>query len=162
MKTRTVLCLLTLVAACAAVSGDAAPQAPTRQKPEAEPELKWAEGVVNEFFDALKSESPAVRGLLSPEFAAAWPLDGTYPPLGWYSFPPSSLSKTVAPNGGEIIYTGRVKGKEIASGNAIWLQQDADLLLRVARESGGRWSIRYLKLQERKATEANRVRETTK
>jgi hypothetical protein len=119
------------------------------EPPRAADELKWARHVVDDFFE-LVGESPAnVGGLLSPELATALhsnPRDYTVlDQIRRWGYKDWKISsQEVSPDGTEIIYRGIVKGNKALVG------PDSDFKIRVAKESKtGKWSIRYIKLQER-------------
>jgi hypothetical protein len=135
---KTTLCLFVLVAACAAVSGDEASNPPGAIAT-AQAELTWAKGVVTEFFDAsFEKGSQQVHGLLHPEFAKTF-----YQFRLWQDFREySSASITgaeIAPNQSEAVVSGVLKGKK---GNA-------EFRVRVAKDSGGVWCIRFMNTRQR-------------
>ena len=127
----------------------AAAFSPAEQKAKPADELKWARQVVADFFEATADSPAAAAGLLSPELAKSIQSNPhAYTFLDqirrWRYKEWKITSEEVAPDGTEIICRGVVKGNK----ELFW--PDADFKLRVAKESRkGKWSIRYMRIQER-------------
>jgi hypothetical protein len=136
---RTVLCLLIVGAGCTVVSWGA----DEKEKPnaKAQAELKWARGVLTDFFDGVLDQSgggPEVGGLLTPQYAKAF-----YENRIWLDFRGRYSSASIvrsefSSNHSEVIFAGVLKG----------VLGTADFQARVVKE-GGLWSIRHVKLRQR-------------
>src|SRR5262249_45266211 len=103
-----------------------------------EAELKWARKVANDFFQAINDGNEAAFGLLSPELAKAVELTELF--KLFRGTKKKVVSELVAPDGREVVITGGLKGLIVIGDK---LCKNATFTLRVAKESGGRWSIRF-------------------
>jgi hypothetical protein len=121
-------------------------------------EVKWAEGIVTDFWKAMSDGSTGMAaGLLSPELSdglrRGTDSAGEYLQLlrAWDSVSVERMSHEVAPGGGEIIFKGVNSGK-------VTYPEDykRDFTLRVAKENGGRWSIRFIAIEWRDVTGAKK------
>jgi hypothetical protein len=151
---KTALCLLTLAAVCAAVSGDdkgrEAPKpleaSATARPATAEAELKWARGLVTEFLDGIcHNETSEVLPLMLPESAKLYSESSFFRtwPTGYSSF--SVTSAQLSPNQGEARFSGTLKGESKKTNFSLWL----------SKEPGGCWSTRYFKIRERESAASN-------
>jgi hypothetical protein len=133
-------CLAGLVVAVVLAGGDG-----PAVKTVSDDEVKWATRVAVDFFESLYRVDPSCFGLLSPELAKAYSTPHEVYNQFWAFSRPTLKTHRVSPSRGsrgEVIFSTILKG---------WRSDfpDADLLLRVAKESNGRWSIRYIRVQER-------------
>ena len=108
--------------------------------------VKWAKGVLDDFFDATFSgKCETAGGLLSPELAQTvgqrGGVDGYLWGLRLFTFDTRKVtSEEIDPDASEVVFKGELIGKE----------KKADFTARVAREGkGGKWSIRYFFVKER-------------
>lgn len=103
----------------------------------------WARGIVKDFFHSAFDRDGAGVGLLSPELAKshAWLFEGGRL-VCCNAF--HIVSEEVSPNGSEVIIKGNVKGGFVQDRYSDSFH--GTFVLRVAKESGGRWSIRYVRL----------------
>lgn len=106
-------------------------------------EVAWARGIVKDFFHSAFDRDGAGVGLMSPELAKshAWLFDGGQL-VCCNAF--HIVSEEVSPNGSEVIFKGNVKGGWV--GVRSIMEFHGTFVLRVAKESGGRWSVRYVRL----------------
>jgi hypothetical protein len=127
-------------------------------KREKEAELKWANSVAKDFWDALHDcDYDAAVGLLSPELSRAMAANtgsaSSY--LQFYMVNKTevsvrSQSEELAPDRSEVVIRGVRTSKEFM-GDA---KMTEDFTLRIAKgSSGGAWSIRFLRLKLRETTE---------
>jgi hypothetical protein len=128
-------------------------------------EVKWARGVAEDFWAACRSDHPEqAAGLMSPELARAvqthdfsLPGDKQVTP-GEYLRQRAELvgygvgaevrfdAEELAPDRSEVVFRGRVTGV------ARWVERVTNrFVMRVAKEPGGRWSVRYLLVTREKA-----------
>jgi hypothetical protein len=108
-------------------------------------ELAWARKIATDFLETIYDGDKTALGFLSPELSRALTYrDVLEPFLG--STNPKIISKQVAPNGCEVIFAGILEGSEL-SGKKVY--PDKNFTLRVAKENGGRWSIRFIRVTER-------------
>jgi hypothetical protein len=131
------------------------------------PELTWARGIADDFWEAmLNQEAEQAAGLLSRELARALI---TYQQWGGVTSefkevsPPACLTRIasqygpetsitfnaadVAPNQSEVVFRGALTGKD-RQGETV----AAEFTMRVAQEEGGgRWCIRFFLVKERKS-----------
>jgi hypothetical protein len=122
------------------------------------PEVKWARGVAEEFWEALLDRDSVddgverAGGLVSPELISAMNNRTVRDPSSLMKVAceyghDSSVrvtSEEVSPDKSEVVFNGVLSGKFIFGGEP----QTADFRLRVAKESGGRWSIRLFRIRE--------------
>jgi hypothetical protein len=120
--------------------------------------VKWAKGVLADFLDsAFAGDLITASALFSPEFVQGAKEDG---PNGlsnflakrlWGSFNTFKvISEEMDPDGGEVVLKGELLGKS----------RNADFKARVAREGvGGKWSIRYFVVKERKEPDKPKAKE---
>lgn len=120
------------------------------------PELKWARGIADDFWKALIDREPyEAAGLLSPELTQSYSAQDIHKAAGSYlaSFIEGKdgiksvliSSAEMAPDRSEAIFRGTVSGKLYDSAHP---EAKQDFTMRVAKEAGGRWSIRFLRLKE--------------
>jgi hypothetical protein len=151
---RATFCLLTLAAVCAAVSGDEKSREaskPPEAGATAEAELKWAKGVATDFFDAY-FEGRSFAGLLTShlyqEYARirqyAWTTESAFGLDGFSSA--SITSGVIDPSHSEALFSGVLEGSK----------KKAEFALRVGKEAGGRWAVRFIKVREQKAAPKER------
>lgn len=149
---RATICLLLLLATVG-YAGVNPTRQPLGEASSPDANVKWAERIIMEFFEALKNEDGASVGFLTAELARAYPnWEKNIGPFERYTFPPSQLRREVAPNGSEVIYSGRLKGRkwEVTFGDKHeeGIYSDGEFVLYIAREASGRWSIRYIRVRE--------------
>jgi hypothetical protein len=149
--------LFVLLVAC--VSGVA-----PANKPEVAPEVKWARGIADDFWRALlNGQARQAGGLLSSELANSlvtyeWSGPGekarlmSLPAHQWLtdripagpSVSVVFVSEELSPDRAEVVFRGQLGGKYQDKPVA------ADFTMRVAKESGGKWAIRFLLVTDRK------------
>ncbi len=135
----TVLWSITLLTICPLGNSSLASKDHIKKKEE--PEVQWAKNILKDFFDnGIFGANTAAFGLLSPELAKTYPtipdlfgIFGLYQSVTFdeYSF---------APDKSEIIFKGFLQPHEVLQ------RKKEPLIIRVAKESQGRWSIRYIRL----------------
>jgi len=106
-------------------------------------EQDWARGIVKDFFHSAFDHDGAGVGLFSPELAKshAWMFArGQLVCCNAFHI----VSEEVSPHGSEVIFKGNVKGGFVQDRYSVSFH--GTFALRVAKESGGRWSIRYVRL----------------
>lgn len=134
---RATLCLLLLLATVG-FAGDDAPRKPVNKEATiVQAELKWAKGVATDFFEAFFRDGyESINCFLDPSFAEAFN-SYLYAKSGLWTYSSFSFKgESLSPNNCEAILIGLLKG---AKG-------DGRFYARVAKESNGRWSIRYLRI----------------
>jgi hypothetical protein len=150
------ICVIVVALALGPIVPTAADEKP---KSHATPEAAWAGAIALDFWEALLNGDGAMAaGLLSPELtrslaqphfkksADAWLMQLT----ARHAKATVRLdSEAVAPDRSEVVLKGVLSGREYAQKDGPMIT--ADFMLRVAKESGGRWSIRYLQLKGRPA-----------
>jgi hypothetical protein len=111
--------------------------------------VKWAKGILADFWElAGTADWRQVDGLVSPDLVRANPRTGTrVVDLAQEALLIRSkydsykvISEEMDPDGGEVVFTGELVGKE----------KKADFKARIAREAaGGKWGIRLFVVKER-------------
>lgn len=150
---------------CGAVAMCCLPTAPAADR-DVPPELKWARGIADDFWQAALGGQPEqAAGLLSPELArclvsqewsGAGPKDRLLdlPPDRWLArhLPAGREvsvkfeSQELSPDRAEVVLRGRLSGKDL-QGEPV----ATDFTMRVARAASGRaWCIRFLLVTKRK------------
>jgi hypothetical protein len=107
-------------------------------------ELKWARKVATDFLEAVNNGEAAAVGFLSPELSKGMKAEEVFQ-LFWAS-DAKILSEHVAPNGCEVIFAGVLPGFTYEGTKSL---PDKDFPLRVAKENGGRWNVRFIRVTER-------------
>jgi hypothetical protein len=117
-------------------------------------ELQWAKRVATDFLEAACAGKPVAVGLLSPALAKAMgqELQAIYAPLS--GMRATITSRKVAPNRCEVIFAGALKENEELR-NAKWHFQGR-FKLRVAKEIGGTWNIRFVDVTVREVENQHR------
>lgn len=119
------------------------------------PELKWARGIADDFWEAMiDGDCLEAAGLLSPELARSYRAIELDRAAGYHlstliqrihGIQSVSISSAeMAPDRSEAIFRGMVTGEKQGSDPEV----KQDFTMRVAKEPGGRWSIRFLRLKE--------------
>lgn len=107
------------------------------QSPTPGPEVKWTKRILDDFFEAIFRGSNAGFGLLSPELASSYrniqQLYGEFSSYDSFSY----VAHDVAPDKTEVIHNILLKGRD----------DPAEVIIRVAKEMQGRWSIRYIRIR---------------
>jgi hypothetical protein len=126
--------------------------------PIVQPEVKWAKGIMDDFWaalltDAMPSDWQPYIGLLTPEFAKSFQTPrGLLSDLdvlgGNYCDSHVTVSSAMlSPDRNEVVFKGLLAGKE--KGDPKGKKVEADFTVRVAKQPGGAWSIRFLRVVER-------------
>jgi hypothetical protein len=120
---KTVFCLLTLAAVCAAVSGDNKGREgskPREAGATAEAELKWAKGIVADFFDTVFA-SRTCDTLLAVETAKVDVFRNEVFVLGGAYSSASITSQELSPNHAQARFSGVLKADTASADFAIRL-----------------------------------------
>lgn len=137
------ICLLPVLWYSAASAANARDSVP--------PELKWAKSIADDFWKALIDGEPyEAAGLLSPELTQSYSAQALDKGAGSYlayviernhGIKSVSISSAkMAPDRSEAIFRGMVTGENDP-------EVKHDFMMRVAKEGGGRWSIRFLRIK---------------
>ena len=113
--------------------------------------VNWAKRIVVDFLQTTTTEYPIMAlGLVSPELARVMPREESrerniIKVLHWGYDKHEIVGTEIAPDASEIVFSIIVRAK------ADYACRDADMTIRVAKEAGGRWSIRFVSMKEREA-----------
>jgi hypothetical protein len=125
------------------------------------PEVRWARGIVDDFWSQVLTcdlKSEPYLGLLTPELADTLRSKnechlGTVEAIGgrFRGATVEVASADLSPDRTEAVFKGRLSGRVFGrpGGDKV----EADFTVRVAKQPGGAWSIRFLKVVEREAKE---------
>jgi hypothetical protein len=135
--------------------------APAEPKEKAAPELAWARGIANDFWEAiLQGDEEPAAGLLSPELTQSllksdrgaisylqWIREATVGRVFVRPIEPKQTvaytSEELAPDKNETAFKGTLSERGVIK---------ADFTIRIAKEASGKWSIRYVRFKERDST----------
>lgn len=128
----------------------------------APPEVQWARGIVDEFWSAAlvldRSQADAAFGLMTPVLAGALKERFDVPGGGYcdntlrwfahrYGRAITTISSTdLSPDRAEVVFKGRLAGFEFGDRD---MKTEAEFTIRVAKQPGGAWAIRFLRVTDR-------------
>ena len=114
-------------------------------KQQSDPQLKWVRNIANDFWTCMRGcDYRQAAGLLSPELSDAakghlFGVEGYLQSLTGGFSSATTTSEEMAPDRSEVVFRGTLSG----DGPTL------EYVLRIAKESNGRWSVRFLRIKQR-------------